>query len=501
MVDLSYTNKDGLNPADGFTNIFDYHKDAASGAQGYAHGGYPEITGETSPYVDKSYKTGDDTDFFHNGNTFDIITGGGGSITYSATLQPVVFTGIDDNGIKTVSASSVKVSGSFSDFDYNQNLTVTYNNEAYELQTQDDVFGDENNPVYYRCAGNPGVLFLRTEAGNEISEEQRLTLTEEGAPFVLYQKLSGDITPHWGYADDVDYVPNEEEPGTADIPFEYEPSYGEYAGIWTIAQEKVWESYDNNLSEIITAADDMLNYKIKLSCNGTEYNLPIQKNVYDQYWVGQEDTGVETEPATAYANWTYPFKIWFNINSVESVAAYVAVRQSEDVLLSNVAIVDSGNNVKMTLGNFSQIAENGYIYYSNSLEPESGKLGAAFLSADTPQSVSINYGYGSPCVLSFTSSYASAADPKCYFPLESTELVIGKLGGIEDGKAQAFAVNGTKYEAVWTESSGAYSLVASGCASVEEAPAYVTIQNSSSAKSVEIGSYIDLTNTDEINIY
>lgn len=71
MSDLSYTNKDGLNPAAGFTNVFNYHKDAASGAQGYAHGGYPEVTGETSPYTDTSYKTGDNPDFFGNGNVWE----------------------------------------------------------------------------------------------------------------------------------------------------------------------------------------------------------------------------------------------------------------------------------------------------------------------------------------------------------------------------------------------------------------------------------------------
>ena len=75
MTDLSYTNKDGLNPAAGFTNVYNYHRDAASGSAGYAHGGYPEVTGETSPYKDTSYKTGDKTDFFDNGNTFDIIGG------------------------------------------------------------------------------------------------------------------------------------------------------------------------------------------------------------------------------------------------------------------------------------------------------------------------------------------------------------------------------------------------------------------------------------------
>ena len=70
MSDLSYTDKDGLNPATGFTNVFNYHKDAASGAQGYAHGGYPEVTGGTSPYTDTSFKTGDNPDFFGNGNVY-----------------------------------------------------------------------------------------------------------------------------------------------------------------------------------------------------------------------------------------------------------------------------------------------------------------------------------------------------------------------------------------------------------------------------------------------
>ena len=78
MSDLSYTNKDGLNPAAGFINVFNYHKDGASSAHGYEHGGYPEITGETSDLPGMNYKTGDATDHWGNGNTFDIITGGGG---------------------------------------------------------------------------------------------------------------------------------------------------------------------------------------------------------------------------------------------------------------------------------------------------------------------------------------------------------------------------------------------------------------------------------------
>jgi hypothetical protein len=70
MIDLSYTNKDGVNLYEGFDNGFDYHRDGAAEGDGYAHGGYPEITGETSPYTDTSYKTGDDPDFFDNGNVW-----------------------------------------------------------------------------------------------------------------------------------------------------------------------------------------------------------------------------------------------------------------------------------------------------------------------------------------------------------------------------------------------------------------------------------------------
>lgn len=73
MTDLSYTNKDGLNLYEGFNNGFDYHRDGASEGDGYAHGGYPEITGETSDLPNTNYKTGDNTDFFNNGNTFDVI--------------------------------------------------------------------------------------------------------------------------------------------------------------------------------------------------------------------------------------------------------------------------------------------------------------------------------------------------------------------------------------------------------------------------------------------
>lgn len=70
MTDLSYTNKDGLNPAAGFANVFNYHRDAASGAQGYANGGYPEITGQTSPLTSLNYKTGEES----WPNNFDLVS-------------------------------------------------------------------------------------------------------------------------------------------------------------------------------------------------------------------------------------------------------------------------------------------------------------------------------------------------------------------------------------------------------------------------------------------
>lgn len=71
MTDLSYTNKDGLNLYEGFDNGFNYHRDGKQDGDGYAHGGYPEVTGETSPYTDTSYKTGDNPDFFGNGNVWE----------------------------------------------------------------------------------------------------------------------------------------------------------------------------------------------------------------------------------------------------------------------------------------------------------------------------------------------------------------------------------------------------------------------------------------------
>ena len=83
MTEITYTNKDGFTPADGTTSLdwtdrngitddpFNYHKDGKEDGDGYEHGGYPEITGETSEYTDTSYKTGDDPDFFHNGNVWE----------------------------------------------------------------------------------------------------------------------------------------------------------------------------------------------------------------------------------------------------------------------------------------------------------------------------------------------------------------------------------------------------------------------------------------------
>ena len=67
MTEITYTNKDGFTPADGTTSLdwtdrngitddpFNYHKDGKEDGDGYEHGGYPEITGETSEYTDTSY--------------------------------------------------------------------------------------------------------------------------------------------------------------------------------------------------------------------------------------------------------------------------------------------------------------------------------------------------------------------------------------------------------------------------------------------------------------
>lgn len=173
MSDLSYTNKDGLNPAAGFENIFNYHKDAASSGQGYAHGGYPEITGETSTYTDTSYKTGDNSDFFNNGNTFNIVTNEETENEVVSFTVESVYLGVDN---------------------YVANIVVTYANGDKEIlcsgSIEDDYAADYENMV-----NEIGAIGYRDNvAGIDItpnSETEGYTVVYKGIS-VEWSRNSGD---------------------------------------------------------------------------------------------------------------------------------------------------------------------------------------------------------------------------------------------------------------------------------------------------------------------
>ena len=124
MTDLSYTNKDGVNLYEGFDNGFNYHRDGAAEGDGYAHGGYPEITGETSDYTDTSYRTGDDPDFFDNGNVW---------VQPSVGPEPEPVVAPESIAVDSVNkyyATGEKLSGQIA-------LVATYSDESKKLIAQD----------------------------------------------------------------------------------------------------------------------------------------------------------------------------------------------------------------------------------------------------------------------------------------------------------------------------------------------------------------------------
>ena len=177
MIDLSYTNKDGLNLYEGFNNGFDYHRDGASEGDGYAHGGYPHIDGETSEYTDTSYKTGDPDDFFGNGNTFNIIPRSGGS-GYEFVIKQT-------SGV-TSSVSSYITSGEYFPYVKGEKYNIEYDGTLYENLEADSntylVFGELFDINY---VGNLGALLLRTEMGMSISPAEKQGVIENDFPFIL----------------------------------------------------------------------------------------------------------------------------------------------------------------------------------------------------------------------------------------------------------------------------------------------------------------------------
>ena len=121
MTDLSYTNKDGLNLYEGFDNSFDYHKDGATEGDGYAHGGYPEITDGSSDLPDTSYKTGDNPDFFDNGNVWvqPEVNPGSGSTPGPTSTLPLDWYKVNGEKINSVTQTGEV------DFDFHQYIVET----------------------------------------------------------------------------------------------------------------------------------------------------------------------------------------------------------------------------------------------------------------------------------------------------------------------------------------------------------------------------------------
>ena len=281
MTEITYTNKDGLTPAEGTKSLdwtnrngvsdspFNYHQDGAAEGHGYAHGGYPEVTGESSPYTDTSYKTGDDPDFFDNGNVYEEPSVGPGpepTPSYVTLLRFGSFSQVAKDGVENP---------------YGEHLPE-----------------DEEDYHYFNGP---------SEYGTDLDITQ--TIEDEN--------IGEDWAP------------------------------GDYNGIWKDACEIGWYGTDEDLSGIISNQSDLLNLKIRLTCNGTQHVLPIQKEEGEfdgYYYAGQERISGSDYPPTegAIVDWTYPFHIafwdWASQSSLRCTIG-INIRVSEDVVLENVEIV------------------------------------------------------------------------------------------------------------------------------------------------------------------
>lgn len=188
MTDLSYTNKDGLNLYEGFNNGFDYHRDGADDTDGYAHGGYPHIDGETSEYTDTSYKTGDPDDFFGNGNTFNIIPRSGGS-GYEFTIKPT------SEYIGDFSISS----GQWFPYEENELYNISYDGVLYEnIKAESGTFTWMDEETRITFVGNPDLLLNRSRIGRDISPyTEKQGTVDNGLPFA-FMSVDGEPYPHNG---------------------------------------------------------------------------------------------------------------------------------------------------------------------------------------------------------------------------------------------------------------------------------------------------------------
>ena len=131
------------------------------------------------------------------------------------------------------------------------------------------------------------------------------------------------------------------------------------ATIWGDPMGQQYALANPDLSDFITEPADLLNYSVKLTCNGTEYLLPIlQHTGTDQdsgYYAGQLSTGevaylvdptgtYDSDHKQAYAHtlYTHPFQIHFGIDNNEIYELLVSLRIAGDVVLENVEIVEAG---------------------------------------------------------------------------------------------------------------------------------------------------------------
>lgn len=195
MTDLSYTNKDGLNLYEGFDNGFDYHKDGKESGDGYAHGGYPEITGETSDYTDTSYKTGDNPDFWGNGNVWEQPSVGPepGPVPepYTITYKPMISMPWDIGGTSILEPDNVEgmvIDGVYSDmFSFEEGshpiYSVTYNGTTYSNLEYIEL----NPQTSFKISGIGNIegAMLRTQWAASFDETTRTSFVENNLPFAL----------------------------------------------------------------------------------------------------------------------------------------------------------------------------------------------------------------------------------------------------------------------------------------------------------------------------
>ena len=196
MIDLSYTNKDGLNLFEGFSNGFDYHKDGAAEGDGYAHGGYPEVTGETSSYTDTSYRTGDDPDFFHNGNVWVQPS----PKPSSSDVEYIFRVACGTNGINL---SEFVTEGEFIPFVEGDTYNITYDGATYNnVPVESHTYTVDSEELTILSLGNYNQFLLKTEMGAAVPAADKKNIVDtDQPPFVMVTSEVGIQVI--GFLDDV----------------------------------------------------------------------------------------------------------------------------------------------------------------------------------------------------------------------------------------------------------------------------------------------------------